>query len=139
MKIFFLCFLFFVFSEAKDPNATLRVEFTNVKNKKGKLWIALYKPNDKFGAEKPNIFKIIAVEADKNPIAMFELDPGKYALAVYQDLNGNEKLDKNFLGIPKEPYGFSKDFRPRFSAPSFADCAFELPSAGQQILVELTN
>lgn len=33
--------------------------------------------------------------------------PGSYAIAVFHDLNGNGRLDRNFIGLPSEPYGFS--------------------------------
>ena len=128
----------FWFSSLAEP-AKLSVEFTNVRKGKGKLLVAIYKPNDKFGDEKPGIAKIIEVNSTASHFVTFDLEPGKYALAVYHDLNGNEILDKNFVGIPKEPYGFSNNFRPRFSAPSFNDCAFELPANGQKLLVKLTN
>jgi uncharacterized protein (DUF2141 family) len=35
--------------------------------------------------------------------------PGSYAVAVFHDLNGNGRLDRNFIGLPNEPYGFSND------------------------------
>ena len=35
--------------------------------------------------------------------------PGTYAIAVFHDVNGNGKLDRNFIGLPNEPYGFSND------------------------------
>ena len=47
---------------------------------------------------------------------------GEYAIAIYQDLNNNGVLDKNVFGYPSEPFGFSKNFKPRFSAPDFDDC-----------------
>ena len=123
-----------------EPAMTLDVEFTNVKKAKGKLWIAVYKPGEKFGGkEKPSITKIIEVKAAAPQNVQFDLAPGRYALAVYHDLNNNDELDKNFIGIPKEPYGFSKNFRPKFSAPTFDDCAFELKDAGQKISVKLTD
>ena len=34
-----------------------------------------------------------------------------YTVVVYHDENGNEEFDKNFLGIPKESYGFSNNVR----------------------------
>jgi uncharacterized protein (DUF2141 family) len=118
----------------------LQVEITNVKTAKGKLMIGIYKPDDKFGEGKPGFSEIIEVKSAGSQKAFFELEPGKYALAVYHDLNNNGELDKNFVGIPKEPYGFSKDFRPKFSAPSFEDCTFEVTSeAAQKIAVRLTN
>ncbi|MCE7067873.1 DUF2141 domain-containing protein [Dyadobacter sp. CY326] len=123
-----------------EPAMTLNVEFTNVKKGKGKLWIAVYKPGDKFGGkEKPANYKIIDVKEATPQNAQFDLAPGRYALAVYHDLNSNDELDKNFIGIPKEPYGFSKNFRPKFSAPKFDDCAFELKDPGQKISIKLTD
>ena len=45
--------------------------------------------------------------------------PGEYAVAVFQDLNGNGRIDRPFF-IPTEPYGFSNDVGrcgpPRFEA-----------------------
>src|SRR5688572_22765582 len=38
-----------------------------------------------------------------------DLGPGAYALAIFQDMNENMKLDKNFLGVPTEPIAFSKN------------------------------
>jgi uncharacterized protein (DUF2141 family) len=57
-----------------------------------------------------------------------ELPPGTYAVAVFHDANGNGKLDTNFLGIPKEPTGASRDPKPRMGPPKFTDCSFDLKS-----------
>lgn len=52
----------------------------------------------------------------------FNLPAGTYAIAIYQDLNNNRKLDKGLLGIPNEPYGFSNSYRPSFGSPDFDAC-----------------
>jgi uncharacterized protein (DUF2141 family) len=44
--------------------------------------------------------------------------PGRYAIAVFHDTNGNGKLDRNVIGLPQEPYGFSNDVGRR-GFPSF--------------------
>jgi len=44
--------------------------------------------------------------------------PGTYSIAVFHDVNGNGKLDRNFIGLPNEPYGFSNDVGRR-GPPSF--------------------
>ena len=36
------------------------------------------------------------------------------------------KLDTNFLGIPKEPYGFSNEKKGRFGPPKFKEVSFTL-------------
>ncbi|WP_169720053.1 DUF2141 domain-containing protein [Dyadobacter alkalitolerans] len=123
-----------------EPAMTLNVEFTNIKKGQGKLWIAIYKPEEKFASkEKPKIYRIVDVKGAAPQLVAFDLAPGRYALAVYHDLNSNGVLDKNFVGIPKEPYGFSKNFRPKFSAPKFEDCEFVFKDPGQKINVKLTD
>ena len=44
--------------------------------------------------------------------------PGAYSIAVFHDTNGNGKLDRSFIGLPNEPYGFSNDVGRR-GAPDF--------------------
>ena len=46
--------------------------------------------------------------------------------ADHQDENGNTQLDRNFLGIPTENYGFSRDAAGRFGPPGFDEAAIEV-------------
>ncbi len=43
---------------------------------------------------------------------------GSYAIAVFQDTNGNNNLDRDPRGLPLEPYGFSNGTG-RTAPPSF--------------------
>jgi len=52
-----------------------------------------------------------------------DLPRGEYALMVYHDENNNKRLDKNFIGIPVEPIGFSNGYAPK-APPSFSRAAF---------------
>ncbi len=71
---------------------------------------------------------------------VMNLPPGRYALALYHDMNDNWKLDKNFVGYPKEPFGFSNNYRPIFTGPSFEDCVFEVKENGSSLLkIKLLN
>ena len=54
------------------------------------------------------------------------LPHGEYAFTLYVDFNGNKKLDKNFLGIPKEQYGFSNNVMGRMSPPTFDQAKFAI-------------
>jgi outer membrane protein len=58
-------------------------------------------------------------------VRMTDLPGGDYALVVYHDENGNGRLDKNFIGIPREPLGFSNRYRPK-GPPTFSRAAFRL-------------
>jgi uncharacterized protein (DUF2141 family) len=50
--------------------------------------------------------------------------PGRYAIAVYHDVNGNGTLDR-VVGIPREPYGFSNGVG-RGGIPSFEGALIEV-------------
>jgi uncharacterized protein (DUF2141 family) len=64
-----------------------------------------------------------------NPLTTTSLippKPGRYAIFVVYDKNGNGKMDKNFLGIPKEPVGLSRNpAPPKFGPPKFKDASFD--------------
>jgi uncharacterized protein (DUF2141 family) len=49
----------------------------------------------------------------------WNLPPGNYGVAVIHDENKNHKLDRNFLGIPKEGFGFANNPHVGLSAPPF--------------------
>lgn len=65
-------------------------------------------------------------KAGETVVTVDGVPTGSWAVLSYQDENDNGKLDRNVLGIPKEPYAFSRDARGRFGPPSFEDAAFEL-------------
>ncbi len=49
---------------------------------------------------------------------------GKYAIVIYQDLNGSNSLDMNGQ-MPAEPFGFS-NVTMLMGPPNFLQCAFDL-------------
>jgi len=64
------------------------------------------------------------------------LPAGEWAVALMQDTNNNGEVDRNVLGIPNEPYAFSNNVRPRFSAPKFEDCKFRVTGQAQTITIQ---
>ena len=54
------------------------------------------------------------------------LSYGEYAVTLFVDLDGNKKLNKNFLGIPKEQYGFSNNVMGKMSPPTFDQAKFAI-------------
>lgn len=72
----------------------------------------------------------------KHTVTIDTLPPGRYAVVVYVDRNGNGKLDRGMFGRPTEPYGFSNGGG-AFGPPDFGDAAFELASDGSSIRIPL--
>ncbi len=117
----------------------LSVEITNLAKSGGTLRVALYKPGGNFGKTTPAFYKNIAIDQPGSRRVVFEVPAGTYAIAVYQDLNDNGKLDRNLIGYPKEPFGFSNNFRPVVAAPDFDDCAFEVTGATATVSIKLID
>jgi uncharacterized protein (DUF2141 family) len=123
-----------------SPMQKLTIEVTNIKQVKGTMNVAIYDAKSNFPDEKsPTFFRIIPVQNTDNLKFTIEVPKGLYAVAVFQDLNNNKKLDKNIVGFPKEPYGFSNDFRPKFSAPKFNDCYFDVGASPQTVHIKIGN
>ena len=55
-----------------------------------------------------------------------DVAPGRYAIALLHDENGNGKADRALGMMPTEGFGFSRDAPVRMGPPSFGDAAFEL-------------
>ena len=108
----------------------IKVEITELLNKNGKLSIALYNKDDATFANMTKYYKGVNLTInDKTIKYTFKNIPnGTYAIALIHDENENMKLDKNFLGIPKEGYGFSNNIRPNFRSANFKESKFELHS-----------
>ena len=62
--------------------------------------------------------------------------PGDYAISAFYDLNGNQKLDRNLWGAPKEPVAVSNHVNAKQAVPEFAAARITL-AAGQQLRLEL--
>lgn len=74
--------------------------------------------------------------ADRARFTFRDVPPGTYAVAAYQDANGNGRLDRTGLGLPLEPYGFSGTVGRR-ARPDFAEAAFALREPGAAVRVRL--
>jgi len=120
IKIFVLVVILFPFT-ALLAQSKLEVKILNLRNSKGVIVIELVDKDNK------TVKSIKSQIKDKNCTIVFEnLKNGKYAIRYFHDENSNDKLDTNFLGIPKEGYGFSNDAYGNFGPKDFKDWLFEV-------------
>lgn len=105
----------------------LTVEVQNIQEHKGKIIIGVFNTDKDFLKDGVAI-KTYAIDVNKTTesIVIKDLPKGDYAISLYHDENSDNKCNRNFLGIPKEGYGFSNNIKPKFSAPSYEDCKFSL-------------
>ena len=110
--------------------ASLVVTVDNIQPHKGPIHIGVFTEADVFPIVTDDLNMVILQSKDIVTTQIFEgLEEGKrYAVAVFQDNNFSNELEKNFFGAPKEPYGFSQKM-PRFRAPKFDEAAITLTDA----------
>ena len=113
-----------------EKAANLKITIQGIEEEKGEICVALFgkKQEAAFPEDINNLYQYKIVKASlKGVFVEFKnLPAGTYAYSIVQDFNGNRFTDKNFVGYPTEPYGFSTNFKPLFSAPDFEDCDFVL-------------
>ena len=110
--------------------ATLEIEITNLESDDGWLVIALLDSAAQFddGDQSFRSAKEVPIREGKARIAFEGIPYGSYAVRVFHDENSNGDLDTNFVGFPKEGFGFSNDAMGSFGPPSFEQAAFEVDS-----------
>src|ERR1043166_9360408 len=91
--------------------ASLTVRIENVNPQWGMLRLGLCDAAGYAHDTDPLMGADVTAEPGMTTITLTGLAPGTYAIEAYQDLNSNDKMDKSWLGLPLEPFGFSRDAR----------------------------
>jgi uncharacterized protein (DUF2141 family) len=105
----------------------LNVTVTNIKDVTGVMVISLYNKESSFPIDGKE-FRINQVKVVNRSVSttFSNLVPGVYAVALFHDQNADGICNLGLFGIPKEGFGFSRNFRPKWSAPTYNDCKIEI-------------
>ena len=125
-----------------SAQAKVVAEVVNFENNKGVCRACIFNNAASFNGEGGEPLKCVQVQVrNKTALVSFEgLQHGTYAIFLFHDMNSNNKMDKNFLGIPKEGYGASKNKLPFANAPNFNENKFTLENgASLQLKIRLRN
>ncbi len=119
-------------------SGTLVVSMTGFKSDKGKALLVVYDSKESFSKiEMARARAMVPVVAGKAQAEITNLPPGTYSVSVFHDENGNGKLDANFLGMPKESYGFSNDARGKAGPPEWEATTFTFEGGKKTISITL--
>ena len=114
----------------------LTIEVSGITPGRGQIYVAVYDRPETFPtAGQQRTGRILEARAQGLVVHFEDLPPGEYAAVAFQDVNGNGKLDKNFLGMPKEPYGFSNSARGSAGPQKFSAAAVTLNPDGKTTIV----
>lgn len=66
-----------------------------------------------------------------------DVPEGSYAVSIGHDLNGNKRVDTNFVGLPTEQWGVSGNVRPRLRAPRYDEAAFMVGADVTEVVIDI--
>lgn len=115
---------------------TLTVETTA---STGTLRVAVFGSQEGFAQDRPVVGATAPAGEGNTVLSIDTLEPGTYGVALFHDLNGNEKLDRNLLGAPNEPFGFSNNPKIGFSAPEFDAFKFDFDGSATELNITLNG
>ena len=101
----------------------LTIEVRDIEKVEGHRYVALYNSEEAFMKKPLTAFRIDVKDTSLS-IPCQGLPAGTYAISLFQDENGNGKLDSGAFGIPTEKFGFSNDAEGMMGPPSYAKCSF---------------
>lgn len=130
--VFSIILLSFVSDRTLADDLTIRL---GTPPRSGDVVVMLFDSADGFEDLRAPIRVETFATSNQAPLVLMGVSAGKYALAVFNDINANQRLDVNFIGIPKEPVGFANAYRPK-GAPGFEPAAFRVEE-GQDAVVDV--
>jgi len=105
---------------------TLIIRFEQPVEIKGNLLVYIYDKAEGFPVEKERIFRREIIPVNQtSEIRIKKLPFGTYAIIVVIDANGNNIMDRNWLGMPAEDYALSGKPKFRFGPPRFEEVKFD--------------
>lgn len=136
---FFLLIILLWGSLVYAQEYTLTVQVSNIKEKKGTIILSVFNNiNDFLKEGKEYCKQVIQVKDSFLQYTFMKVPKGHYAVALFHDVNGDMKCNKNLLGLPKEGFGFSRNYVPILRPPNFKEVEVEV-NQNQKVWIKLIH
>jgi uncharacterized protein (DUF2141 family) len=120
--------------QAQSAGPVVTVTVTNIEQHRGTIFATLHTGN---WNGRGIAMTSTAVDGASETLTLTAPGPGRYAVRLFQDLDGDDRLDFNLIGIPTEPTGTSNNAPPRMGPPRYSDAEFALSAAGAALAITL--
>ena len=127
-------------SPAPQAGVDIDITVTGLRNDHGVIRACMTSQEDRF----PKCRGVAqaysaAVEAHAGPVTVTlrNVQPGRYAIALLHDENGNGRADRALGMMPKEGFGFSRDAPVRMGPPRFDDAAFQMGETDKAMRIRM--
>lgn len=127
------------YANATTSNSSLTVKVGGLREQRGQLCLSLFSANQGFpgSSERATESQCVSVVNTVTVVTFRNLNAGRYAIAVIHDANTDGRLNRGFLGIPTEGFGFSRNPKILTGPPSFGDAAISVSSVSTNIQIQL--
>ena len=137
VKLLVIIILNMSFANAQETTLhNINVEINGLKSSDGQLLVGLYNTKNSFLKEEYKA-NVVTIDNNKSVLVFKNIPDGTYAVSFVHDKNSNGKMDKNFMGIPKEDYGCSNNAKGFMGPPKWEDAKFELKGTDKSITISL--
>lgn len=109
---------------AAADGPSIVVEIEGLRSDRGEVRGALFRARG-WANEGSEIATCVApIEHHRAVCVIDDVAPGAYAFAFLHDEDDDGALDRDWIGIPSEGFGFSNDAAPVFGPPSYESARF---------------
>jgi uncharacterized protein (DUF2141 family) len=120
-------------------SSNLIVTVNGLRKQSGQVCLSLFSSDRGFPSNSGSALQAQCVRVGSTPLAITfqNLKAGSYAVAVIHDVNDDNTLNRNFLGIPTEGFGFSRNPKILTGPPKFTDSVVLVNGSSTNIQIQL--
>jgi uncharacterized protein (DUF2141 family) len=135
IAILFSLFLYQIAFAQTETTGNIVVSVENLSSEEGKVYFALFN-EDNFLKKAPIQGEVSEIKEGVAQITFSEVPSGTYAVTAYHDKNGNQQMDFESNGIPKENYGVSHNQMNLYGPPLWEDAKFEFDGSEKNLKLQ---
>lgn len=125
-------------AQENQSDGVITIHVTGLRNDKGNMNCTLCSSPDGYPSDCKNKVIVKApIQGDQSDCVFPHEAPGDYAATVFHDEDADGKFKRNLVGIPKEGFGFSNNFRPTVRAPTWDEGKFNFPGGHKTITIKI--
>lgn len=121
--------------QASAQKRSVQITITNIKTASGTIVLSAHDSEESFKKKKP--VQTVRVPASVPSVTIeLSLEPGECAFCVFHDTNSDGDLNAGFMGIPKEPFGFS-NYDGKGPPGNFKKHKVAIPAGTEALAIEI--
>lgn len=130
----------FLFDMSAPATGVVELSIDEVQHNYGTLWVGIYDSEEAFlDRDRAELRAVKIRDLKDKKVYLNNLSYGDYAVAVFHDLNDNGEMDFNWVGVPTEPFAFSRPVASKWRVPKFSEVKIGLYQSRRTIRTSLKS